>query len=225
MIYALRGRYEAELFHLHRFVTPGMIVVDGGANCGIYTVAAAKLVGTSGVVFSFEPGRRAYSALQTNVQLNALANVRFFHAALSDRPGTAVLYHHPQGPNSFSLGPSEVVNPAFEDVTVHSLDHCVPAELVPRVGLIKLDVEGAEELALRGARSILSRCRPTVIFEMHSVASQRLGLDAAGPWNLLSGLGYEFYVLAGNGTMCPLKFPPDSRTPINLMAIHRGGHR
>jgi FkbM family methyltransferase len=222
MIYALRGRYEAELLHLHRFVSPGMIVVDGGANCGIYTVVAAKLVGPSGVIFSFEPGREAFSTLETNVQLNGLANVRPCQTALSDRLGTAVLYHHPEGPNSFSLGPPDAGKPTFEEVALCSLDHIMPEELVPGIGLIKLDVEGAEELVLRGARSILARSHPTVIFEMHSLAAQRLGLDPVGSWSLLSSLGYKFFSLVDHGSLCPLKSPPAASTPINLIAMHSG---
>jgi FkbM family methyltransferase len=223
MIYALRGRYEAELLHLHRFVSPGMIVVDGGASCGIYTVVAAKLVGPSGLIFSFEPSREAFSTLETNVRLNGLTNVRPCQAALSDRLGAAVLYHHPEGPNSFSLGPPNAGKPAFEEVTLCSLDHIMPEELVSRIGLIKLDVEGAEELVLRGARSILARSHPTVIFEVHSLAAQRLGLDPVGSWSLLSSLGYKFFLLVDHGSLCPLKSPPAASTPINLIAMHSGG--
>jgi FkbM family methyltransferase len=223
MIYALRERYEAELLHLNRFVSSGMIVVDGGANCGIYTIVAAKLVGPSGVIFSFEPGREAFSTLQANVQLNGLVNVRPCRAALSDQPGIAVLYHHREGPNSFSLGPPDEEGPSFEEVMLCSLDYVMPEELVPRVGLVKLDVEGAEELVLRGARSILARSHPTVIFEMHHRAARRLCQDPVGSWRLLSSMGYRFFVLDDSGSMCPLKSPPDSTTPINLIAMHREG--
>ena len=222
MIYALRGRYEAELLHLHRFVSPGMIVVDGGASCGIYTVVAAKLVGPYGVIFSFEPGQEAFSTLETNVRLNGLANVRPFHAALSERSGTGVLYHHPEGPNSFYLGPPDAGKSACEEVSLHSLDSAMPKKLVPRIGLIKLDVEGAEELVLRGGRSILARSHPTVIFEMHGIAAQRLGLDPIGSWRMLSSLGYKFFLLVDHGSLCPLKSPPAAITPTNLVAMDGG---
>jgi FkbM family methyltransferase len=223
MIYALRGRYEAELLHLHRFLSPDMIVIDGGSNCGIYTVVAAKLVGPSGVIFSFEPGKEAFYALETNVHLNGLSNVRTYHAALSDGPGTGVLYHHPEGPNSFSLGPPDTGKSASEDVTLRSLDQVMPKELVPRIGLIKLDVEGAEELVLRGARYILAHSHPIVIFEMHSTAARRLGLDPTDSWRILSSLGYKFFVLANPGSLCPLESPPAASTPINLIAMHGSG--
>ena len=58
MIFAVRGHYEKELAYLRHFVSPGMVVVDGGANCGIYSVAAGRLVGPSGRVIAFEPSDR-----------------------------------------------------------------------------------------------------------------------------------------------------------------------
>jgi len=136
MIYALRGQYEKELLHLDHFISPGMVVVDGGANCGIYTVAAAKLVGPSGLVLSFEPGAAAFEVLRKNVDLNGLANVRTYHAALSDKEGEAVLYHHKEGPNSYSLGATDVAGMAFEEIVTRTLSQVLRKETVRRVGFI-----------------------------------------------------------------------------------------
>ena len=135
MIYALRGQYENELLHLGRFISPGMVVVDGGANCGIYTVAAAKLVGTSGLILSFEPGAEAFAVLRKNVVLNGLTNVRTYRAALSDKEGTAALYHHRGGPNSFSLGATGAGGEAFEEVVTRTLFQVVREETALRLGL------------------------------------------------------------------------------------------
>ena len=222
MIYAVRSSYEKELLRLSRFISPGMVVVDGGANCGIYTVAAAKLVGPSGLVLSFEPGAEAFSVLRKNIGLNCLKNVRIYRAALSEKEGKAALYHHEGGPNSFSLGSLGASGIDFEEVTARSLCHALQEEAVQRIGLIKLDVEGAEELALLGAKPIIAGSHPTVIFEVHAAAAKRLGLSPTGAWELLEGLGYSFFLLSDRGDLCPLNQPPGEGDVINVVAIHGG---
>lgn len=225
MIYALREQYEKELLHLNRFISPGMVVVDGGANCGIYTVAAAKLVGPSGLVLSFEPCAEAFAVLKKNVDLNGLANVRTYHAALSDKEGKAALYHHKEGPNSFSLGATGVAREAFEEVVTRTLLQVVSEQDARRLGFIKLDVEGSEELALRGAISILMHCRPTVLFEMNGNAAARLGLSSVGAWKLLQHLGYGFFSLTERGELQDLRQTPDGQEAINIVAIPGGGRK
>ena len=220
MIYALRTSYEQELKHLSRFILPGMVVVDGGANCGIYTVAAAKLVGPSGLVLSFEPGAEAFSVLRKNIGLNCLRNVRMYHAALSEKEGKAALYHHKGRPNSFSLGSSGASETDFEEVAARTLCNAMQKHAIQRIGLIKLDVEGAEELALLGGKPIIACSRPTVIFEVHAAAAKRLGLSPTGAWELLEGLGYNFFLLTDRGDLCPLNQPPAGDDVINVVAIH-----
>lgn len=220
MFYALREGYEKELTHLHRFISPGMVVIDGGANSGIYTILAAKLVGPSGLVISFEPGREAFSVLERNVCLNHLHNVRTYHMALSDKEGTAALYHHGQAPNSYSLGAPDTAEVAFEVVESCSLSFVLPEEVAQRVGLIKLDVEGAEELVLRGAQLILTCSHPTIIFEANGAAAKRLGLSPTGSWDLLGSLGYRFFSLTELGDLCELDQPPAANDIDNVIAVH-----
>jgi FkbM family methyltransferase len=220
MIYALRSSYEKELMYLSRFISPGMVVVDGGANAGIYTVAAAKLVGPSGLVLSFEPGAEAFSVLRKNVGLNCLKNVRIHRAALSERERKAALYHHKGGPNSFSLGSLGTSAIDFEEVTARALCDVLQEEAAQRIDLIKLDVEGAEELALLGAQPFIVRSRPIVIFEFHAAAAQRLGLSPTGAWELLEGLGYSFFSLSDRGDLCLLNQPSGLDDVINVVAIH-----
>jgi FkbM family methyltransferase len=221
MIYALRERYEKELMYLSRLISPGMVVVDGGANCGIYTVVAAKLVGPNGLVLSFEPGRKAFSVLDRNIRLNAFENVRACSAALSDREGPAALYHH-AGPNSFSLGQPDRSGADFEEVVTRTLSQVMQEHNVDSVGLIKLDVEGAEELALRGAEAMIRRSHPTIILETNGVAAQRLGLSPTGAWQLLERWGYRFFSLTEQGDLAALDHPPAANDTVNVVALHLG---
>lgn len=221
MIFAVRGHYERELTYLRHFISPGMVVVDGGANCGIYSVAAGKLVGPSGRVIAFEPGAKAFSVLSRNIHLNHLRNVRAYCAALSDKDGTARLYHHMHGPNSFSLAfPKKAVLDS-EEVVTRTLDEVIREEGLDRVGLIKLDVEGAEELALRGAAQVTARFRPTIIFEANPAAAEQLSLAPSGTWDLLRTWGYSFFFLTRSGDLGELDEPPAADDIINVIAVHR----
>lgn len=220
-IFALRDRYETELTYLETIVSQGMVVVDAGANYGIYTVVAARLVGPSGKVLSFEPGAQAFSVLRRNIELNQFHNVRAYRAALSDRNGRARLYHHEQGQTSFSLGAPKHARTGFEEVATRTLEDVLEEEGLNRIGLIKLDVEGAEELVLRGMERILAHSHPAIILEMNAFATEGLDLRRTGSWELLKGLGYEFFSLHGAGNPQAMDRPPEADEIRNVIALHR----
>jgi FkbM family methyltransferase len=222
MIFAIGGHYESALEYLHHFVRPGMVVVDGGANCGIYTVAAARLVGSTGRVLSFEPGAESFSVLTKNIELNKFTNVSASRAALSDREGKTHLYHLEPGPNSFSMG--RPINKAVEseEVVTRTLDEVFREEHVHQVGLIKLDVEGAEELVLRGAARIINHSRPVIVFEMHAAAAKQLGLASSGSWDLLKTWGYKFFFLTESADLRERYAAPAENEITNVIAIHAG---
>jgi len=94
LIYAFRDYYEPELLYLERVLSPGKVFVDAGANFGIYTLLASKIVGEAGRVISFEPSSRVFPVLRRNITLNGFKNVLAFPIALTDKPGRARLYYH-----------------------------------------------------------------------------------------------------------------------------------
>lgn len=220
-VFALRQLYEKELAFLDHLVSPGMVVVDAGANHGIYTVVAARLVGPSGRVLSFEPGRQAFSVLKMNIEINQLHNVCAYRAALSDKNGKARLYHSEYGRTSFSLGCPKSTPVAFEEVTTRTLESVLEEQVAGRVGLIKLDVEGAEELALHGFRDAILHSRPTIILEMNASANERLNLSRTGSWEFLRLRNYDFFSLSDDGTPQQLSAPPAADGITNIIAIPR----
>ncbi|MEL6258374.1 MAG: FkbM family methyltransferase [Pseudomonadota bacterium] len=162
--YILRDMAEVELFHLDRFLPEGGCFFDCGANIGIYSLKAATLVGQAGTVVSFEPSQISFSRLKANVELNAFPQVELRKCAVSDHPGTATLYHGGGGPNAYSLVNKGGAQ-SHETVETTTIDAIVDVLAPTRLDVIKLDVEGAEPAALRGARRTLERFRPVVIFE------------------------------------------------------------
>jgi len=211
-IYVFREHYEPELLMMNTMVRPGEVVVDVGACFGIYTVVASRLVGDSGKVVAIEPSRLAFEVLERNILSNGCSNVVTFGCALSDKVGRTVLHHHPDI-SRFSLGGAGT----GEDIETTTLDLTLPRTTSTRSCLLKIDVEGAEELVLRGALKTLDRDRPIVMFEVNPEAARALDLDPLGALNLLEGRGYEFYLASAAGGIEKMGIRPSEG---NVMAIH-----
>src|SRR5258708_23422563 len=94
LIYAFRDYYEPELLYLERVLSPGKVFVDAGANFGIYTLLASKILGEGGRVISFEPSSRVFPVLRRNFALNGFKNVLSFPLAPTHHHVLAPLYYH-----------------------------------------------------------------------------------------------------------------------------------
>jgi FkbM family methyltransferase len=216
-IFVFRENYEPELAYLEEFLAPGKTFVDVGANFGIYTMVASKLVGEGGRVVAFEPTAQSFKVLTQNIILNGFKNALAFQVALSEKAGTAQLYYG-MDPVRNSLGKDPSWDGGAEEVATESLDSVLQRTSVGWVDVIKIDVEGAEELVLRGANKVVTSMRPVIIYEINAWASTHLGLSKHGATKLLQGLGYDFYI----GKQ-PAKSSPEESSAgyFNVVAIPR----
>jgi FkbM family methyltransferase len=222
LIFVFREHYESELNYLETILFPGKTFVDAGANLGIYTLVASRIVGPSGGVIAFEPSLQSFPVLEENISLNGFTNVLAVRVALSDKTGNAFLYHGSDaGKNSLGSGPC--AEPKGEAVATQSLDEALHQLSVENVDVIKMDVEGAEELILLGASSTVTSHRPIVLFEINPEASGCLGLSPRGAWDLLAASDYKFYTIKQNGTLSTLGTMPMALG--NVVAIPRGRAR
>ena len=155
---AMRPRETyAELFQ--RLLRPGMTVVDGGAHVGLYTVLAARGVGPAGFVFAIEPDLYNLVALRVNVERAGAANIEVVAEALADGAGTARFYETRSTIGSSLL---ERDDAGVRLVRTTSVDLLLRGRDVEAL-LVKLNIEGAETLALAGMREVLARVRPVAI--------------------------------------------------------------
>ena len=214
-IFAFREYYEPELAYLEKVLSPGKVFIDVGANFGVYTLVASKLAGAAGKVIAIEPTAQSFAVLRQNIALNHFANVRAFQVALTQTRGKAWLYHG-WDPVGNSLGMDPLRGDEGEEVQTESLDNLLEENSIDRVDVIKVDVEGAEELVLRGATRTLITNSPVVIFEFNPGCAARLGLSPGGARDFLQGLGYEFVVL---GDCANCKNPAQRPTYFNIIAI------
>jgi FkbM family methyltransferase len=186
------GTYEPiETRLVAQFLTPGMTVVDVGANIGYYTALAASKVGPHGRIFAIEPDARAFARLEKLIAENHLPACAF-NFGLGDKTGEEHLY---QSPDSRNNTPTMVAHGAFAPkatVPMKTLDDCLDEWKVVRVDLLKIDVEGWEPRVCDGASRALTSGRISAILcEFNGYWLRATGSSAHRLWNTLVECGYH----------------------------------
>jgi len=142
----------------------GNVVVDAGAHVGLYSIKASKLVGREGRVLAFEPHPLNYAILNSNIRLNGIKNIETICYALGESDGYVKLYLANPNSGGHSIMPRSIMRRTEEFllVNVKRLDTAVKEYQVQRLDFIKMDVEGAELLLLKGAEKILREFKPNL---------------------------------------------------------------
>jgi FkbM family methyltransferase len=181
--------YENEVDFIREYLKSGMNVLDVGAGFGVYSLPAAKLVGDSGKVFSFEPGATSKKYLEMSKLENGFDHLEVIGKALSDKNGKQH-WHVDEAPEMNRLDDS-----GEECVSVVTLDAWWQFDGEPKVDLIKVDINGDESKALVGAEQLLTDQSPVVLI---SVAEQNSDMFT----ETLSDLGYSLYeYIPGSGIL------------------------
>ena len=174
----------------------GMTFVDIGANQGELTAVAAACVGASGHVVAYEPSPTTVQALRARLADERHVEVR--QCALAGRAGESPFYVDPSKSTSSTLYP-DAIGPVRKRirVTVQTLD----AEMrhLPPIDVIKIDAQGAEGRIFEGARRLLKRDKPLLIFELWPHGLRAAGTDGTRLLNDLAGIGYHFHPLNAKG--------------------------
>ena len=182
------GTWEPEVVQaIQQEVTPGMNVLDLGAQSGFYTLLLSRLVGAAGRVFALEPLPANFRLLDENVRLNNLRNVVVSHEAVAQASGE-LTFPFPHHEKSLVAGPlHEDDNLGILTVQGISLDDFALGAQIP-IDFVKMDIEGAEWAALQGAERVLREFHPALLIELHD----RVSPDADNPVVVhLRQLGYE----------------------------------
>jgi FkbM family methyltransferase len=178
------GTYEQHMQRLFRErIRPGATVFDVGANVGFFTILASKLAGDSGRVYAFEPLPRNVEFLERHIRLNELANVQVEALAVAATSGEAhfrIAQHASMGGLNKSGGLR---------VVTASLDDLIASGRVARPDFIKMDIEGAESDALRGASGLLASGPLMIALSTHGWQQH----DTC--WSILNDAGFELELL------------------------------
>lgn len=188
------GHREPEIDLVRALLSPGDIFIDGGTHVGLFTLVAARKVGASGKVISFEPAKATRERLLRNIKLNQFSWVDVKPLALSDQERELEFISFDGNRSGFSSFSPEVTEGGrVEKVKTVTLDSIISSEDVKRLALIKLDLEGAELLALRGAEKILKGHNIDLLIEVEPEHLKRQGTEEQALQSFLKSLGYEKY--------------------------------
>lgn len=201
------GYYSREVVAvLDQVVRPGMVVVDIGANIGEISMVAANRVGAEGRVVAFEPVALHADRLENHLRRNGLDWVQVERVALSDHNGELPMFEscgqgspddEHSGLNSLYGGGDGA--PPTDTVRVTTLDDYLQAHPLPRIDVIKVDIEGAELPCLVGARRTLARHLPYLIIEVQKASARIAGYEHTAILEELERHGYRFRQLTANG--------------------------
>lgn len=202
---------ETEICFLSKLIQKNDTIVDVGGYIGTHTLAFSRFAGDFGRVITFEPQHDSFELLQKNISDNYCANVRLENAAVSDHAGLATAQPIDlgisqnlggltvQSSNEVSgasssresdPGTPSVFSPVrLTTIDALQLDHCA---------LLKIDVEGMEPQAIRGAGATIARCAPFVFAECNSISS---GLETIEE---LRKFNYNIYIYVSDA------FNPDN---------------
>jgi len=139
------------------------VAMDIGANCGMFTIPLAKMLGKKGRVVSIEPDKKNIKLLKKNVELNNLTNVDVVEKGTYSKKGEMTFYLDDFGTGGHSLLKSNVAKK--ETIPIDTIDNILKNLKINHVDLIKIDVEGVEIEAFKGAKKILKKSHPKIIFE------------------------------------------------------------
>lgn len=168
-------------------IKKGDIVIDCGAYVGAFAIYAAKIVGDGGCVIAFEPDDENYKNLIKNVSLNELKNVIPIKKGLWCN-STTLRFRSSQGEAS-SLVIDDNQSKNIVDVDVVSLDDELENLNINRVDFIKMDIEGAEIEAIKGATRLLkNNCVNLAIASYHILDGQQTHIKLR---EVLSSIGYH----------------------------------
>lgn len=206
-----RGSYsEDQLLLMEKLVDSDSVFIDAGANQGEFSVAAARII-KHGQVIALEPVAEYRDRLLENSRINNFGNIRVITAALGDREGSLPIFDRPDNfedgtrneglPSLFS---SESRRHARELVAVRRLDDVLKEFGIARVDLIKLDIEGAEWMALRGAVDTIAVHRPKLILEIGRETCRAAGYEPEAFVGWLMGQKYRIEKIVEHGKTQPI---------------------
>jgi len=192
-----RDNFEIRLFrYLRENVKPGDVILEVGANVGIFTVSLARWVGPAGHVYAFEPAPDARDTLRHHLRLNHVQErVTVIPEAVSDTPGCASFYVvGTSGENTLSPKHSRIPCADSIDVNVTTTDaFCRQRRIAP--SLVKIDIEGYEFHALRGAKRTIERHSPRIVLELHPMNWPDIGWNSELTRQFFSELNYDVRAL------------------------------
>jgi FkbM family methyltransferase len=228
------GDYDPLMTSVVRhFVREGQIAFDIGTDRGWFSLLMGSCVGPSGEVHAIEALPQNADRLRSNLALNGMSWVHVQEKAICDRSGTAtfhlpthdVIDDFPDVEHCSGVGYLTDI-PSTSTITVPTLtlDEYVAERGIRRIDFLKMDIEGAEVSAFRGATNVLQRLRPIIAVEYNRITLERAGTSLQDLDEILNSLDYDRFELNGQFRKLSLdryKDVPDHHAVFNVYAFPR----
>jgi FkbM family methyltransferase len=200
----LAGTFETgERKFVHRFLQPGMTVLDIGAYYGLYTLTASALVGKRGRVIAFEPSPFQRKRFHWNLRLNRSQNVRVENLALGVSTNQQTLFSVSGDSAGYASLRKPAIGEIFDPIVVQvtTLDEYLRNHRIDTVDFMKVDVEGGEMDVFKGAQELLrKKIRPVILCELEDVRTELWGYKAKDTAAFVESFGFRWFrPLPGGG--------------------------
>jgi FkbM family methyltransferase len=222
LIYCMGNSEPESADFVSGFLKPGMIFFDVGANIGEYTLIASRGVGPTGAVHTFEAQPDTFALLQRNCATNGAENVKLNHSAVCEREGE-VEFDVSDDPSMSSMTGVSGLEHKRARIRVPGVNldrYCQTHRIWP--SLMKIDVEGAEFLVLRGAAAMLQRPpgqAPAIIFECLSSQYARFGYTTEAVVTYLESFDYKVFQMTEDGALLSHAGQSWPNAGYNLVAL------
>jgi FkbM family methyltransferase len=188
--------YEPKMVEvLHKYLRPGSVFIDLGANEAYFSVIASRIVGPRGIVIAVEPQSRLQGVIRANLTVNTCYNVRVIQAVVSSQTGIARL----QLSSELNNGGSSLFRSTRCPVHTEEVQSFTLAEFLSRTGiercdLMKVDIEGAEHDVFMTAKGILrSGVIRNIALEIHNSILENRGLSGNDLHQAILNCGYRLH--------------------------------
>jgi len=196
--------YEIEVIRImKKYLKPGCVFIDVGANIGYLSAIGLSLVGTTGQVHSFEPVPAYFSYLEQIAELNPKYKIVANKLALGEKASEACIATHRNGTGANSMVPGFVPKEHIAEtlnIHVRRLDEYVQEQKLSHISLIKIDTEGFELPVLLGTSCFFDEHKgslPPIIAEVTPHAFKLMNKSVCELEEFMSSYGYKSYAICG----------------------------
>jgi len=197
----------ADQYKAKKFLKPDSIVIDAGANIGVFSVFAATIA-KQGKIFAFEPVKKTYDIMQRNVR--GLSQVLSFQKGLGEKEGVHEILTSYRSAGMSAMVDSELAEKnkkyfdGAEKVEITTIDKVVEREKIPRVDFIKIDTEGYEANVLEGARETIKKWKPVIAMSAYHNKNDKENLPKLLK-NICGDYVCELHISAEEDLICYVK--------------------
>ena len=190
-VYFLGDYEKPEIDYISQYLKPGNVFVDIGANIGLFSLNASKIVGDKGKVISFEAFSSNYRQFKNNIEINNFKNIISENKAISNQNSTVEILYN-EGDHNIGMASSFLKHFTSKEIVESiTLDDYASNNSIEKIDLIKIDIEGGEYNAILGMTKILSDSKPQVLIEINHQTLQDSGRSEKEIIDLFNQFNYN----------------------------------